>query len=251
MGYLQNIARSRRERPCPQEETPAVGADGSRHGESLSETVRPGGGDRRWLTKTLQFVGADGSVRPGGGSGRWLKWTIRVSCSALIAFALTLLLGGCAGGKYIFDWFPEMHYEPSYRAQEPPVRDVPPGAVPAADQGGTQLAQTTPIPNPLNFIPSQPVSGERLFQINCVPCHGQSGKGDGMIAPHFRAAGVTLPADLTSGAIQQRSDESLYGSITNGKHDPQTLVGMPPFRSLLTPDERLALVGYIRKLGGQ
>ena len=167
----------------------------------------------------------------------------RLPCVALVAVSLMLLLSGCAGGKYIFDVFPEMHYAPSYRSQEPPVRDVPPGAVP--------VAQTVPIPNPLTFYPPQPESAERLYQINCVPCHGLSGKGDGLIAPHFRAAGALPPADLTSSAIQQRSDDSLYETLTIGKYDPQSMVGMPPFGSLLTPDERRALVEYVRQLGEQ
>lgn len=176
---------------------------------------------------------------------------IRLFCFVLVAAALTLVLDGCAGGKYIFDVFPEMHYEPSYRAQEPPVLDVPPGAVPAAGQPGIPVAQVTPLPNPLGFVPAQPLTGERLFQINCVPCHGQGGKGDGLIAPHYKAAGAIPPADLTSSLIQQRGDESLYDTLTNGKRDPVSMVGMPAFGNLLTPDERRTLVEYTRKLGGQ
>jgi mono/diheme cytochrome c family protein len=35
--------------------------------------------------------------------------------------------------------------------------------------------------------------GEKLFKTYCASCHGATGKGDGVMAPHLRAR----PADLT------------------------------------------------------
>jgi mono/diheme cytochrome c family protein len=40
---------------------------------------------------------------------------------------------------------------------------------------------------------SNEVSGEKLFQTSCAPCHGRHGKGDGPAAPALKA----IPPDLT------------------------------------------------------
>ena len=41
--------------------------------------------------------------------------------------------------------------------------------------------------------PAEPPSGEKLYKTYCASCHGATGKGDGVMAPHLRYR----PADLT------------------------------------------------------
>ncbi|HEX2987304.1 MAG TPA: hypothetical protein VHS06_03945, partial [Chloroflexota bacterium] len=50
----------------------------------------------------------------------------------LQGFALALLTAACipSSPTYPFDIFPEMHYSPAVRQEEPPRLSVPPGAVP-------------------------------------------------------------------------------------------------------------------------
>lgn len=50
-------------------------------------------------------------------------------------------------------------------------------------------------------------SGEELFERFCASCHGESGRGDGPVAPHLKVA----PADLT--AISRRYGEFPAGRI--------------------------------------
>ncbi|MFZ0547465.1 MAG: copper resistance protein CopC [Candidatus Promineifilaceae bacterium] len=97
---------------------------------------------------------------------------------------------------------------------------------------------------PVNPIPPNADSvaaGGELYQQNCFPCHGASGKGDGPV-------GQTLnppPADLTIHTQPGvHPDGRLYNWITNGFPDSV----MPAFKEKLTDEERWNLVNYIRTL---
>ena len=79
--------------------------------------------------------------------------------------------------------------------------------------------------------------GKKLAQVNCVSCHGTSGKGDGAAA----AALNPKPADWTSAKVQSETDGELFWKITAGRGP------MPPWRHL-PENDRWALVQYIRTL---
>ncbi len=80
------------------------------------------------------------------------------------------------------------------------------------------------LANPIAPNEQSVASGKALYQTNCVPCHGVSGKGDGPV-------GLTLnprPADLTYHATPGvHSDGQLWGWITNGYPGS----AMPAFKS--------------------
>ena len=111
---------------------------------------------------------------------------------------------------------------------------------------GTIVFAQTPIESsgPINPIPPNAASvaaGRAIYEEKCVPCHGESGKGDGPI-------GITLnprPADLTQHAVPGvHTDGQLFGWITNGF--PGSV--MPPFRQALSDDDRWNVVNFIRTL---
>jgi len=111
---------------------------------------------------------------------------------------------------------------------------------------GTLVFAQTPIESggPINPVPPNATSvaaGKAIFAEKCVPCHGESGKGDGPI-------GITLnprPADLTQHAIPGvHTDGQLFGWITNGF--PGSV--MPPFRQALSDTDRWNVVNFIRTL---
>ncbi len=86
-----------------------------------------------------------------------------------------------------------------------------------------------------------PVKGagnaKKAVEVNCSPCHGISGKGDGPAA----AALPTKPADWTSERVQKQADGEIFWKISNGRG------AMPPWKSL--PDkDRWEIVNYIRTL---
>jgi mono/diheme cytochrome c family protein len=81
--------------------------------------------------------------------------------------------------------------------------------------------------------------GKRLFQQNCVPCHGAAGKGDG---PMGKAMGIK-PGNLGDAArMTKQADGELFWKISKGK-DP-----MPVFEKKLSEKERWDLVAYVRTL---
>lgn len=80
--------------------------------------------------------------------------------------------------------------------------------------------------------------GKHLYERHCQFCHGASGRGNGynQVTP--------LPADLTSGAVQRKSDAELVGIIHGGK--PGTAMGA--WNWALSEQDRSDVVRYIRSL---
>jgi copper transport protein len=100
-----------------------------------------------------------------------------------------------------------------------------------------QAGQVNPIPPNVASVGQ----GQALYDRNCVPCHGPTGKGDGPV-------GLTLnphPADLSQHAVPGvHTDGQLYDWISHGFPGS----AMPAFASTLTEEERWHLVNYIRTL---
>ncbi len=94
-------------------------------------------------------------------------------------------------------------------------------------------AEALARPNPLAQKPEATAGGKKLFQRNCVECHGATGTG----LEKKRAA------DLQLTAVQQQTDGALFWKITNGNTDR----GMPSF-SRLPELQRWQLVLYLRTL---
>jgi mono/diheme cytochrome c family protein len=164
---------------------------------------------------------------------------------AVLVVFTGLLVGACipSSPSYPFDVFPEMHYGQGHRPGEPPRRSPPAEAVPVTGRAPSRsLDEAAQLQNPLPPGPETVARGQALFRLNCQPCHGQAGKGDGRVAPYFQAAKVPPPADLTSDRVRSRTDGQLYAIIDQG------LGAMPPFGHLLSDEERWALVAFIRSL---
>jgi mono/diheme cytochrome c family protein len=92
-----------------------------------------------------------------------------------------------------------------------------------------------------NPVPSTPESiraGERLYVVYCTPCHGPSGKGDGLVATKF-----VPPADLSNPGLQKARTDGYWQSYLS--------VGgavMPSYAEALSPVERWHVVNYLRTL---
>ena len=195
---------------------------------------------------------------------------------ALAAVAVFLLAGcsrsGVSRGSYPIDFFTEMHYAQSYRIQEPPSLSAPSVSVPSTVGRGvgyvldlsepfaSEVQYTLPeaqgLENPVLKDAATLAAGNSVFQTNCAMCHGAAGLGDGPMAERLQVAGYSAaPANLTAvGPTANKSDGEVYLIVTNGFAGtyglPADSFVMPPFKKLLTAEERWALVHYIRSLQG-
>lgn len=91
--------------------------------------------------------------------------------------------------------------------------------------------------------------GKQQFNIYCAPCHGNGGKGDGIV--HKRAMtkrvnagadGWVPPANVTDEARANQPIGELYNTITNGKGN------MSGYRSQVDVEDRWAIALYLRAL---
>lgn len=95
------------------------------------------------------------------------------------------------------------------------------------------------LANPIPPDAASIARGRELYMAECALCHGETGRGDGVV-------GLTLdppPADLAQHAVPGvHTDAQLFEWISNGFPGSQ----MPPFRSALSDTDRWHLVNFIR-----
>ncbi len=87
--------------------------------------------------------------------------------------------------------------------------------------------------------------GRHKFEQNCAICHGYGGYGNGLVAQRAEelAQGYWLqPANLHDKAIEAQPVGRIYYTITHGKGR------MGSYAASLTPDERWAVVAYVKAL---
>ncbi len=114
-------------------------------------------------------------------------------------------------------------------AARPPV----PGTVSVDD-----VAQAVPAVLPDRVPLSMMQVGQQRFGIFCSPCHAYSGHGNGRVVQR----GFPNPPDLHSAEIRALSDRQIYDVVTSGYGV------MLPYGDRIAPDERWAIVSYIRAL---
>jgi mono/diheme cytochrome c family protein len=148
------------------------------------------------------------------------------------------------------DWIVFMEIQPSYGTQEEP-RAVPAQSIPV--EGPAYLPGSEPV-NPVTADDVSIARGAELFNINCTQCHGVDGKGNGTIAAFLVKK---KPADLTSDAVQAKSDGSIFLTVTNGIWNAENTLfsdvkfsgQCPPLNENLSVRERWDVVNYVRTLG--
>jgi mono/diheme cytochrome c family protein len=80
--------------------------------------------------------------------------------------------------------------------------------------------------------------GQERFNIYCSPCHGRTGAGDGMIVRR----GYRRPPDYTIDRLRDAPVGHYFDVITNG------FGAMPDYAAQVSPEDRWAIVAYIRAL---
>ena len=80
--------------------------------------------------------------------------------------------------------------------------------------------------------------GRERFEISCMPCHGMTGDGRGIVAQR----GFPAPASFHTDRLREVEDGYLFDVVTNG------FGRMYSYASRVTPEDRWAIAAYIRAL---
>jgi mono/diheme cytochrome c family protein len=92
---------------------------------------------------------------------------------------------------------------------------------------------------PIAITPDLLVLGEQKFTIYCAVCHGDGGFGGSIVAQNM---GAPRPPSLRSAAMLAQRSGYIFAVATHGKGR------MPSYAPQLTPEERWAVVAYVRQL---
>ena len=163
-----------------------------------------------------------------------------------------VLAAGCSHRKEepALEYMPNMAYSPAIKAQNedpmhpgmsamrPPVPGtVPRGFTPYRYESGDSLLAQRELTNPLPRTADVLGRGQRVFMTYCVVCHGPKGDGQGYIVPKF-----PMPPSLLSEKVSSWPDGRIYHIVTRG----QNL--MPNYASQILPEDRWAVIHYVRAL---
>ncbi len=97
------------------------------------------------------------------------------------------------------------------------------------------VSKKNPIPADAHSL----ALGKEVFEENCLPCHGASGRGDG---PASKAL-TKKPGNLTDAKrMETQTDGALYWKIGEGSNP------MPEFKDALTDDQRWEVINYVKTL---
>ena len=90
--------------------------------------------------------------------------------------------------------------------------------------------------NPIAPTPQSIKAGQKVFNDNCISCHGAAGRGDGLLAFSL----PVKPADLNNPDVRRESDGALFWKISNGRQP------MPTWEPILKPEDRWNVINFVR-----
>jgi S-disulfanyl-L-cysteine oxidoreductase SoxD len=141
-------------------------------------------------------------------------------------------------------WSKDMSEQISVKPQEsvdsrhPGMDPYPPHSVPVP--GTTVFVKdrdaAAKLKNPVAPDQKSLELGGKLFGIYCTPCHGYTGKGDGLVGKKL----ILQPFNLTAEHAREIPDGYIFGMMTFGG------AVMPSYANDLSPTERWNVVNYVR-----
>jgi mono/diheme cytochrome c family protein len=96
------------------------------------------------------------------------------------------------------------------------------------------------LKNPLAATPENIEAGKEQYERFCQHCHGEGGKGDGLVAKQYKGVPV-----YSSDALKDVNDGHIYHVITHGKGR------MWPHGSQISSENRWKIVLYVHELQKQ
>ena len=161
--------------------------------------------------------------------------------------------------------FPDMEWQPKLRPQKEngfftnglssqlPVAGTVARSTPIQTKTGAVYpfedspAITGQLTGTTNFVEHNPLAinavflkrGQQRFQINCSPCHGGLGDGNGITR---KIGAMPVVANLHDKRIVEMTDGELFYVITHGRNN------MGAYGPNVTIEDRWAIVAYLRAL---
>jgi len=176
-------------------------------------------------------------------SDRRLRRAARAARALGPATLLAICLAAVPLTAMAWPWTRDMTDSIAIKPQARPL-PFPARSIPVPETATVHVADRDEAGKLANPIPATAESvsmGRQLFTIYCVPCHGVSGTGDGLVGEKL----VLRPFDLTSPSVQAISDGLIFGYITFGG------AVMPIYGNDLSPTERWHVVNYVRAALGK
>jgi mono/diheme cytochrome c family protein len=115
---------------------------------------------------------------------------------------------------------------------------TPEDAERAAAELESPYAQLSPTPESQAPIQTAIQAGADAYRVNCIPCHGVSGAGDGPVA----LRGYPPPPPFTAEHAVQMSDGQMFHVITYGQGN------MAGYAGQVSREDRWNIILYIRSL---
>lgn len=182
-------------------------------------------------------------------AARRLSACLRWSCVPALCLAA---LSGCEKGLH--EMYDQAKYKPltptqlfadgnSSRPQVPGTVPYSAGALAGASSGrnarlAAEATSATLGGNPYPISARLLERGRERFNIFCAPCHSRAGDGDGMVARR----GFPPPPSYHIARLRDAPDSHFYDVISEGYG------AMYPYADRIAPDDRWAIVAYIRAL---
>ena len=175
---------------------------------------------------------------------------------ALLVVTVMAVLGkrGHYFKKPPLEIFTDMDRQPKLRPQQPNLvfangrssQEPVPGTVARGDRYENSPVNTARAAGSTNFVPTIPVRvteqlmarGKQRYDIYCLPCHGPTGDGNGIVKKY----GYATVRSLHEKIVVAQPDGEIFNTITHGK------ATMLPYQSQISIDDRLAIVAYVRAL---
>ena len=155
------------------------------------------------------------------------------------------------------EFIPEMVRTPRYNAYSanPNFEDgktlqtlvpgtIPRGFLPLRFSAGPEDAVRAgdTLQSPVRVDDAQSISrGKAIFSNFCAPCHGATGKGDGLVAQH----GYPAPPSLYADNARKIKDGQIFHILTYGQKN------MPAYASQLSQEDRWNVIAFVRSLQKQ
>ncbi|MCB1177090.1 MAG: cytochrome c [Leptospiraceae bacterium] len=178
----------------------------------------------------------------------------------LLTFAIVGLSAcGVPRGFPAFQFFPDMYDSLAVESQEADKtnptggpRTPPPGTI-SVDQEiydyegeasyGSLPGGGLSFPANIKKTMANYKRGEERYHINCYPCHGARGKGDGPVVGPAPRMAYSPAMDLIDGPLAPgMTDGQIYHVIKKGNGQ------MPAYGAQITQEDRWKIILYVRKL---